>query len=80
MTPTEQPKTKRERFVTVAGRRTRRVLRELRLLSNCGNRSAYEYDESDVAKIVSAIERELDVLRSRFRSSKDRKEVDFSLE
>lgn len=70
-------KTRRERFVIVAARRTRAVLRDLRLLGNCGNLSAYEYAERDVEKIFDAIEREVALARARFKSPKRREEEDF---
>ena len=71
-------KTRRERFLEVAQRRTKALLRDLRLLGNCGNRSAYEYTDAEVEKIFSAIQQELDLARSRFRTA-EKKEVDFSL-
>jgi len=73
-----QRKTRRERFLEVAQRRTKALLRDLRLLGNCGNRSAYEYTDEEVEKIFSAIQRELDLARSRFRTEQT-KEIDFSL-
>lgn len=73
-------KTKRGRFLDVAQRRTRRVLRELRLLGNCGNTAAYEYADRDVEKIFSAVTRELELARSRFKTGDKKKEDAFSLD
>jgi hypothetical protein len=75
-----QDSPKRRRFVKVAERRTRRILRDLRLLGNCANTGAYEYREPDVQKIFKAIEQELEAVRVRFRRASGRKEVDFSLD
>ena len=47
--------TRRKRFETVAARRTQKILEFLDSLSNCSNRSNYEYTESDVKKIFNAI-------------------------
>ena len=69
-------KSKRERFLTVAERRTVRLLRDIRLLGNCGNRSAYEYTQEDVEKIFSAIQHEISRVRDRFGTPK---EIRFSL-
>jgi hypothetical protein len=69
-------KTKRQRFLTVAERRTVKVLRALKLLGNCGNKSAYEYNDADIEKIFGAIQDELGRTRDRFGRSK---EVHFSL-
>ena len=63
----------------VAQRRTRRVLQDLRLLGNCGNRAAYEYSDDDVDKIFSTVEREVEAARARFRRE-ERKEVQFTLD
>lgn len=64
-------KTKRERFLVVAQRRTERILHDLRLLANCGNRGAYEYTDADVAKIFDAIEREMQRARGRFAGRRE---------
>ena len=71
-------KTRRERFLEIAQRRTKQLMRDLRLLGNCGNRSAYEYTDAEVEKIFAAIQRELDLARSRFRTE-ERQEIDFNL-
>jgi len=47
--------TRRERFENVAARRTQRVIDFLDSLSNCSNRSNYEYTEEDVRKMFKAI-------------------------
>jgi len=73
-------KTRRERFMHVATRRTRQLLKDIRRLANCSNRSAYEYEEADVTKIFSAIESEVAAARARFDKKAQRKEVEFSLE
>jgi hypothetical protein len=71
-------KSKRERFLEVAPRRTSKVLRDLRVLGNCGNRSAYEYSALEVEKIFPAIQREMDLARSRF-STEGKRRTDFTL-
>ena len=73
-------RTRRDRFLDVAARRTRRILTDIQRLSNCANRSAYEYSEMDVLKIFAAIESELAIARKRFERKSERKGVDFSLE
>lgn len=47
--------TRRERFENVAARRTQRILEFLDSLSNCSNRSNYEFTEEDVKKMFKAI-------------------------
>ena len=72
-------KSRRDRFIRVAERRTRNILVGLVRLANCGNRAAYDYSEEDVKKIFNAIELQLEVTRSRFKSGK-KEEVTFSLD
>ena len=57
---------KRERFKRVAGKRAQRVLRELKLLGNCGDCRNYKYTNEEVEKIFSAIDQALNVARSRY--------------
>ena len=67
---------KRDRFLRIAEKRTNKILKMIRLLSNCSNRGAYEYNESDVRKIFGILEEELRGARSKF-TNKNKK--DFSL-
>jgi hypothetical protein len=60
---------KRERFLRVAERRTTNVLSRLRVLGNCANKHAYEYDEEDVRQIFDAIDREMKIVRAKFETS-----------
>ncbi len=57
---------KRERFKRLASSRTMGILKRLKILSNCGNRSAYEYGEDDISKIFSAIDKAVREARSKF--------------
>lgn len=65
---------KRERFKRLASYRTTEILKKIRVLSNCGNRSAYDYDEDDLNKIFGAIDKAVKEARSKFyfpRNNKD---------
>lgn len=57
---------KTERFKRLAATRTNEILNKLRILSNCSNRSAYEYSEDDISKIFTAIEKAAKEARSKF--------------
>ena len=57
---------KKERFKRLASSRTSEVLKRLKVLSNCANRSAYDYGEEEVSKIFSAIERAVKESKSKF--------------
>lgn len=49
----------RERFKRLASLRTNAVLKRLKVLGNCSNRSIYEYTEDDLDKIFSEIEKKV---------------------
>ena len=57
---------KKQRFKRLAAARTNDILNKLRVLSNCANRSAYEYSDEEINKIFSAIERATKESRSKF--------------
>jgi len=57
---------KRERFKRLAGKRTNEVLKRLRILGNCADRSRYDYIEEDIEKIFRTINRELAKTKSLF--------------
>jgi bifunctional pyridoxal-dependent enzyme with beta-cystathionase and maltose regulon repressor activities len=61
---------KRERFKRLAASRTNEVLKRLKVLGNCANRSAYEYGEEEVNKIFNEIERRVREVKSRFHFAK----------
>ncbi|HEX4826346.1 MAG TPA: hypothetical protein VFV19_18750 [Candidatus Polarisedimenticolaceae bacterium] len=70
---TEKPvrKSKRQRFLDVAQPRTRKVLRDIRLLGKCSNTASYAYTGADVEKIFGVIQTELDRARIGFERDKD---------
>lgn len=57
---------KRQKFVELATKRVNRAIKDLRLIGNLSNRSAYEYSDEDVRKIARALQRELDSIKTRF--------------
>lgn len=57
---------RREKFVRLAEQRVNRALREIRLIGNLSNRSAYSSTDEDVKKIFRALQKELDTARARF--------------
>jgi hypothetical protein len=58
--------TKRDRFKRLATLRTNAVLHRLKVLSNCSNRQLYEYEERDIEKIFSEIERKVKDAKAKF--------------
>ena len=55
-----------QRFKRIATKRTNDIIRKIRILGNCSNRSAYDYSEEDVNKIFNAINKEIKAANSRF--------------
>ena len=69
---------KREKFVKLAEQRVNRALREIRLIGNLSNRSAYISTEEDV-KIFRVLQRELDAAKTRFGSDVSSGDSEFRL-
>lgn len=63
---------KRRRFKRLATRRANEILYRLKVLSNCSNRSFYDYTEEDINKIFSAIEEQVKYVKAKFKSPKKR--------
>lgn len=57
---------RREKFKRLASYRTNEILKRLKILGNCSNRSSYDYTEDEVNKIFSEIERKLREIKGRF--------------
>lgn len=63
---------KKERFKRLATQRTNIVLKRLKVLGNCANRSAYTYTEEEVNKIFSEIERRVRETKAKFHFPKNK--------
>lgn len=70
---------KRQKFVELAQRRTVNAIKAIRVIAKLGNKSAYEYDEADVRKIIGALSKEIEALKARMSSSGGKEAVDFKL-
>ena len=69
----------RERFVDLAQKRVRRVIKDIRLVGNLSNRNNYQYTAEDAKKIVRALTIEVRKLDERFNDTKSGNDVDFTL-
>ena len=65
-------KSKRERFEKIAEARTNKIIKMIKLLSNCSNKSAYEYYDEDIKQIFVTLDRELKHAKLKFTA----KEID----
>ncbi|MBV9159914.1 MAG: hypothetical protein JO019_04955 [Candidatus Kaiserbacteria bacterium] len=57
---------RRDNFKRLAAKRTNELLRRIKILGNCGNRSHYDYTEEEVAKIFSEVEKKLREAKAKF--------------
>lgn len=69
----------REKFVELAEKRVNRAIKDIRLIGNLSNKTNYIYMPKDAEKIISALEKEVKVLRSRFVSGSDEADDSFRL-
>jgi len=72
----KEKETNRDRFIRLGTIRTNAVLKRLKVLGNCSNRSAYEYTEDDINKIFAEIEKTVRNIKAKFHFPKRR---DFKL-
>jgi hypothetical protein len=70
---------KREKFVKLAENRTRNAIKAIRVIGKLGNKHAYQFGESDVQKIVRALNKEVEALKVRMTQSGGKDAVEFSL-
>ena len=57
---------KREKFVRLAESRTQAALSDIRKIGNLSNQRTYEWDQSDVRKIVKALREAFSEMERRF--------------
>jgi len=74
-----KPNAKRQKFVELAERRTRNAIKAIRVIAKLGNKSAYEFSESDVRKIAGALSKEIDALKVKMLATEGNDSVDFKL-
>lgn len=65
--------TKREKFVRLAESRMTNTLKQIELLSNLSNTSAYEYTQEDIDKMIRTLKKSISDLESSFRKENKNK-------
>tara|TARA_A100001015_G_C14375957_1_gene476095 strand:- start:261 stop:485 length:225 start_codon:yes stop_codon:yes gene_type:complete len=70
---------RREKFVSLAEKRTANAIRQIKLIGNLSNRGNYEYTDSDISKIVRALNSEIRTLKDRFAAEGKSEEKAFKL-
>jgi hypothetical protein len=71
---------KRDKFVKLAENRTVNAIKAIRVIGKLGNKNAYQFDDSDVQKIVKALIKEVEALRARMSSTGAKESVEFKLD
>lgn len=69
---------RKDRFKRIAESRTNRILNDIRLLGNTGNKTLYNYTQADIDKIFGIIDKKLTETRAKFKTAK--KEDPFTLD
>ncbi len=59
---------KRENFIRLAESRVNKALNDIRLIGNVSNKNNYDYDKSDVNKIISTLEQEVRSVKKKFET------------
>jgi hypothetical protein len=70
---------RRTKFVELAEARVNKTLKNLQLIGNLSNRSAYEYSDADVRKIFASLQHGLDGAKARFTRTRTNPEGEFRL-
>lgn len=78
-TPEENRAERSARFMELAPKRTRSILKSLEILGNCSNKSGYEYSEAQINKIFAAIDAKVLETKAQFKPRAAKEDVSFSL-
>ncbi|MCP4097099.1 MAG: hypothetical protein GY748_12750 [Planctomycetaceae bacterium] len=70
---------KKQKFIDLAESRVTRTIKDIRLIGNLSNKSAYSYSEDDVKKIFRTLQKEIDVAKTLFEGKSDDRDRVFKL-
>jgi ribosomal protein L7/L12 len=56
------------------------AIKAIRIIGKLGNKNAYQFDDSDVQKIVRALNKEVEALKMRMTSQGGKESVEFKLD
>ncbi len=70
---------KRQKFVELAEARVNKALKDMQLIGNLSNRSAYEFTDADIRKIFSALQKGLDTAKGKFSKESENAGGEFRL-
>jgi hypothetical protein len=70
---------RRAKFIELANKRVNRTIKDIRLIGNLSNRSAYEFSEEDAKRIARVLQKELDTLKNRFGGQASEEDEPFKI-
>lgn len=70
---------KHGKFLELAMKRVNKAIDQIRLVGNLANRTSYEYTDDEAKKIVRALQKEIDTVKSKFGDSSGVGEHRFTL-
>ncbi len=70
---------RRKKFKELAEARVNKALKNMHLIGNLSNRSAYDYTEADVRKMFASLQRGLEAAKGRFTRSGGTPDGEFRL-
>jgi ABC-type Fe3+-hydroxamate transport system substrate-binding protein len=70
---------KHGKFIELATKRVNKALDQIRLVGNLANRTIYEYSDDEAKRILRALQKEVDTVKSKFGDSNGAGEHRFSL-
>ncbi|WP_419959480.1 hypothetical protein [Psychrobacillus sp. BM2] len=68
---------KREKFEELAEKRVTETLKKMRLIGNLSNRNNYDYTDEHAKQILSKLDEELKILRTKFSEGHREKDSSF---
>ncbi|MEO9968879.1 MAG: hypothetical protein ABJG15_03455 [Hyphomonadaceae bacterium] len=63
----------------LAENRVNRAIKDLRLIGNLSNRSAYTFTDADIGKIFRVLQKELDSAKGRFSRGEKNRDDEFRI-
>jgi len=70
---------KKKKSTELAEARVNKTLKDLQLIGNLSNKSAYEFTDAEVKKIFSALQKGLDVAKAKFSKESEGTSGEFRL-
>ncbi|MDD6388982.1 MAG: hypothetical protein PUA68_07975 [Bacilli bacterium] len=68
---------KQKKFRELAEKRVNNAIKNIQLIGNLSNTSAYSYSEKDIKKIFKALKEEISIAESKFKSKGSNKNFKF---